>query len=205
MCEAWIAISWFVPRTNFSVRIRACFTESASTCSACALTRFGRRPTAFPAAGRRERRTTKPWRESPPPWNTWRNSGGATSRRRKAKGPRSWPPTTPSARTSASLLEQLVPALLEIPGLTFYGITEPARFHQRVPTVAVRIAGRSPRELAAYLGERGIFTWDGNYYALNLSERLGVEPEGGMLRIGLVHYNTAGEVDRLLAALRKLA
>jgi cysteine desulfurase family protein (TIGR01976 family) len=103
------------------------------------------------------------------------------------------------------LLEQLVPALLEIPGLTFYGITEPARFHQRVPTVAVRIAGRSPRELAAYLGERGIFTWDGNYYALNLSERLGVEPDGGMLRIGLVHYNTAEEVDRLLETLRELA
>jgi len=103
------------------------------------------------------------------------------------------------------LLEQLVPALLDIPGLTFYGITEPARFHQRVPTVAVRIAGRSPCELAAYLGERGIFTWDGNYYALNLSERLGVESSGGMLRIGLVHYNTAEEVDRLLAALRELA
>jgi cysteine desulfurase family protein (TIGR01976 family) len=103
------------------------------------------------------------------------------------------------------LLEQLVPALLEIPGLTFYGITEPARFHQRVPTVAVRIAGRSPRELATYLGERGIFTWDGNYYALNLSERLGVEPDGGMLRIGLVHYNTVEEVDRLLEALRELA
>ena len=103
------------------------------------------------------------------------------------------------------LLAQLVPALLEISGLTFYGITEPARFQQRVPTVAVRIAGRSPRELAAHLGERGIFTWDGNYYALNLSERLGVEPNGGMLRIGLVHYNTAEEVDRLLEALHELA
>jgi cysteine desulfurase family protein (TIGR01976 family) len=104
-----------------------------------------------------------------------------------------------------SLLKQLVPALLEIPGLTFYGITDPARFHQRVPTVAVRMAGRSPREMAEYLGERGIFTWDGNYYALNLSERLGVEPSGGMLRIGLVHYNTPEEVERLLAALRELA
>jgi len=103
------------------------------------------------------------------------------------------------------LLEQLVPALREIPGLTFYGIAERTRFQQRVPTVAVRIAGRSPRELAAYLGERGIFTWDGNYYALNLSERLGVEPSGGMLRIGLVHYNTDEEVERLLAALRELA
>ena len=59
--------------------------------------------------------------------------------------------------------------------------------------------------MAAYLGERGIFTWDGNYYALNLSERLGVEPDGGMLSIGLVHYNTAEEVARLLEALRELA
>ena len=99
----------------------------------------------------------------------------------------------------------MVPALLEIPGLTFYGIADPARFDERVPTVAVRIAGRSPRELAAYLGERGMFTWHGNYYALNLSERLGVEPDGGMLRIGLVHYNTADEVERLIAALRELA
>ena len=104
-----------------------------------------------------------------------------------------------------SLLERLIPALLEIPGLTFYGITDPARFAQRVPTVAVRIAGRSPRELAARLGERGIFTWDGNYYALNLTERLGVETAGGMLRIGLVHYNTAEEVNRLLGTLRELA
>jgi selenocysteine lyase/cysteine desulfurase len=58
--------------------------------------------------------------------------------------------------------------------------------------------------VAAFLGERGIFTWDGNYYALNLTERLGVEARGGLLRIGLVHYNTAEEVDRLLAALREI-
>jgi cysteine desulfurase family protein (TIGR01976 family) len=103
------------------------------------------------------------------------------------------------------LLEALVPALLEIPGLTFYGIKEPSRFHERVPTVAVRMAGRSPRELATYLGERGMFAWDGNYYALNLSERLGVEPQGGMLRIGLAHYNTVAEVARLIAALREAA
>jgi len=103
------------------------------------------------------------------------------------------------------LLETLVPALLEIPGLTLYGIKEPSRFHQRVPTVAIRMTGRSPRELATYLGERGMFAWDGNYYALNLSERLGVEPQGGMLRIGLAHYNTVEEVTRLLAALREAA
>jgi cysteine desulfurase family protein (TIGR01976 family) len=102
------------------------------------------------------------------------------------------------------LAERLISGLLAIPGLTFYGIKEPARFAQRVPTVAIRMAGHSPRELASYLGERGIFTWDGNYYALNLSERLGVEPSGGMLRIGLAHYNTLEEVDRLLASLHEL-
>jgi len=59
--------------------------------------------------------------------------------------------------------------------------------------------------MGKFLGERGIFTWDGNYYALNLSERLGVEQQGGFLRIGLVHYNTAEEADRLVAALREFA
>jgi cysteine desulfurase family protein (TIGR01976 family) len=103
------------------------------------------------------------------------------------------------------LVVQLISGLLEIPGLTFYGIREPERFGQRTPTVSVRVEGHTPRELAEALGERGIFTWDGNYYALNLTERLGVEESGGMLRIGLVHYNTAEEVDRLLAALGEIA
>jgi len=104
-----------------------------------------------------------------------------------------------------SLVEPLVAGLLEIPGLTFYGIRDPARFAWRVPTVAIRLAGHSPRELATLLAKRGIFTWDGNYYALSLTERLGVESSGGMLRIGLVHYNTAAEVDRLLAVIGALA
>ena len=103
-----------------------------------------------------------------------------------------------------SLAERLIKGLLAIPGLTFYGIKEAARGAERVPTVAIRISGHTPHELASYLGERGIFTWDGNYYALNLSERLGVEPGGGMLRIGLVHYNTPDEVDRTLQALDEL-
>ena len=69
----------------------------------------------------------------------------------------------------------------------------------------MRIAGHTPLELATKLGERGFFTWDGNYYALNLTERLDVEKDGGFLRIGLAHYNTAEEVERLLAALREIA
>ena len=102
------------------------------------------------------------------------------------------------------LVERLIAGLLAIPGLTFYGISDPARFAWRTPTVSVRIVGYTPRVLARALGERGIFTWDGNYYAIGLTERLGVEEHGGMLRIGLVHYNTANEIDRLMAALQEI-
>ena len=101
------------------------------------------------------------------------------------------------------LAEKLVKGLLAIEGLTFYGIREPERFDSRVPTVAVRVAGRHPCAVAEFLAEQGIFVWDGNYYALSLSERLGVESTGGMVRIGLAHYNTAEEIDRLLEVLER--
>ena len=102
------------------------------------------------------------------------------------------------------LMERLISGLLVIPGLKLYGIHNPQRFNQRCPTVAVRIAGWTPLQLATKLGERGFFTWDGNYYALNLTERLDVEKDGGFLRIGLAHYNTTEEVERFLAALREI-
>jgi cysteine desulfurase family protein (TIGR01976 family) len=73
----------------------------------------------------------------------------------------------------------------------------------RVPTFALTHPDRSPEELAARLGERDIATWPGNYYAVEVMERLGL-PDG-TLRIGFVHYNTHDEVDRVLAALRDLA
>jgi cysteine desulfurase family protein (TIGR01976 family) len=103
-----------------------------------------------------------------------------------------------------NLLETLIRGLQEIPGLKLYGITDPKRFDQRCPTLAIRIAGHTPLELATKLGVRGFFTWDGNYYAINLSERLNVEKDGGFLRIGLAHYNTMEEVEQLLAALREI-
>ena len=103
------------------------------------------------------------------------------------------------------LLANLIRGLLEIPGGKLYGIQDPNRFDERCPTVAVRIKGFTPLQLATQLGERGIFTWDGNYYALNLTERLDVEKDGGFLRIGLAHYNTAEEVERLLAVLKQIA
>jgi cysteine desulfurase family protein (TIGR01976 family) len=102
------------------------------------------------------------------------------------------------------LCERLLLGMRTIAGLKVYGITDPERFDHRCPTIAVRIEGFTPLELATRLGERGFFTWDGSYYALNLSEQLDVEKDGGFLRIGLFHYNTVEEVDRLLAALREV-
>jgi cysteine desulfurase family protein (TIGR01976 family) len=103
-----------------------------------------------------------------------------------------------------ALLERAMPSLREIPGLRIYGITDPNRFDERCSTLAIRVEGHSPAELATKLGERGFFTWDGNYYAINLTEHLGVEKSGGFLRIGLVHYNTPEEVDRLVTAIREI-
>ncbi|HUG69090.1 MAG TPA: aminotransferase class V-fold PLP-dependent enzyme, partial [Pirellulaceae bacterium] len=84
-----------------------------------------------------------------------------------------------------------------------WGITDPARFGDRFPTVSITHRRLSAPEIALRLGEAGIFVWHGNYYALQITETLGLEPDG-MVRIGLVHYNTVEEVDRLLLALKKL-
>ena len=103
-----------------------------------------------------------------------------------------------------ALLERMMAGLKRIPRIKIYGITDPAHFDERCATFAVRMEGHTPLELATKLGDRGFFTWDGNYYALNLTEHFDVEKSGGFLRIGLVHYNTVEEVDRMLAALREI-
>jgi len=100
-----------------------------------------------------------------------------------------------------NLADRMLKGLAEIPGVTLFGIGDQQRLNSRCPTFAIRIAGHPPLELATRLGDRGIFTWDGNYYAINLTERLGVEKNGGFLRIGFVHYNTEEEVDRVLEEL----
>ena len=103
------------------------------------------------------------------------------------------------------LCQHLVAGLLPIPGLTFYGISDPQGFAWRTPTVAIRLRGQTPYAVAKALGDRGIFTWHGNLYALGLTERLGIESSGGLVRIGLVHYNTVEEINRLLTALTEIA
>jgi cysteine desulfurase family protein (TIGR01976 family) len=104
----------------------------------------------------------------------------------------------------AGLAARLLAALAERPRFRVWGITDPARLAWRAPTVAVTCADRSPQEMAEHLAARHIYTWNGNMYALELTERLGLEDRGGVLRLGLVHYNTTEEVERLLGALDEL-
>lgn len=102
-----------------------------------------------------------------------------------------------------ALVGELLAGLAVLPPVKVWGITDPARFEQRVPTVAVTHHRLRPGELATYLGDRGIFVWHGNFYALPLTEALGLEPDG-LVRIGLLHYNTPQEVQRLLDVLAEL-
>jgi cysteine desulfurase family protein (TIGR01976 family) len=102
-----------------------------------------------------------------------------------------------------ALVKRLLAGLAELPEIQVFGINDPARQDERVATVAFTHERFTSSELAERLGRLGMFAWHGNYYALHLTESLGLEPEG-MLRVGLVHYNTPTEVERLLEALRGL-
>jgi cysteine desulfurase family protein (TIGR01976 family) len=101
--------------------------------------------------------------------------------------------------------EVLLNELQAVPGLKVYGPTDRRRLDQRVPTFSFTLAGHAPRAVAEALGREGIYTWDGNYYALAVTERLGLEASGGMVRVGLAHYNTRTEIERLGKALCAIA
>jgi selenocysteine lyase/cysteine desulfurase len=102
---------------------------------------------------------------------------------------------------SAALLE----GLERVPGVRIRGIRSGERLAERVPTVSFTLDGHSPRAVARHLADRGIQVWDGNYYALAIAERLGVQESGGMVRVGAVHYNTVAEIERCVAAVAELA
>ncbi|HKA06376.1 MAG TPA: cysteine desulfurase-like protein [Gemmataceae bacterium] len=107
-------------------------------------------------------------------------------------------------KTERELGGRLLKGLARVNGVKIYGITDPNRLTERVPTIAFTHATRTPAQVVEHLAARNIFAWHGNYYALPLTEALGVEPLG-MVRVGLLHYNTAHEVARLIAALEELA
>jgi cysteine desulfurase family protein (TIGR01976 family) len=103
-----------------------------------------------------------------------------------------------------NLTKKLIQTLEVIPGLRIWGLTEPDSLEKRVPTVSFTLEGFRPREIAEKLGQVGIQVWDGNYYAVAVTERLGLEEKGGMVRVGAVHYNTPEEIERLGAVLSDL-
>jgi cysteine desulfurase family protein (TIGR01976 family) len=103
------------------------------------------------------------------------------------------------------LSRALIEAIESAPGTHIYGITDPRRLENRVPTVSFTMEGIAPRRLAERLADEGFYVWDGNYYALAVTERLELEESGGMLRVGAVHYNTQDEISRLREALHKIA
>jgi selenocysteine lyase/cysteine desulfurase len=103
-----------------------------------------------------------------------------------------------------NLLRQLLEGLRQRPHCKIWGIADSERLAQRAPTVAITHAKLAPQELAQRLAQRQIYSWSGNSYALGLTERLGLESQGGVLRLGLVHYNTADEVAKVLQALDEL-
>jgi selenocysteine lyase/cysteine desulfurase len=96
-----------------------------------------------------------------------------------------------------ALTERIIEGLDRIPGVRQYGTRD---LDRRVPTVAFTVEGHAPADVSAALAEHNIFVWDGNYYALELMERLGLEAQGGAVRVGAVHYTTAAEIDRFLEA-----
>ncbi|MFI4876480.1 MAG: cysteine desulfurase-like protein [Blastopirellula sp. JB062] len=102
-----------------------------------------------------------------------------------------------------TLSAQLLAGLETIDAVDVYGIADPKRLRERLPTFSIRHQAASPSQLARHLAERGVFAWHGNYYALQLTETLGLEPQG-FVRLGMVHYNTPDEVDRVLHILREL-
>ncbi|HEV7180037.1 MAG TPA: aminotransferase class V-fold PLP-dependent enzyme, partial [Candidatus Baltobacteraceae bacterium] len=99
------------------------------------------------------------------------------------------------------LMGRLIAGLQGIPGITIHGITDPAQFACRVPTVSFTHARRSPDAIAKALAKRNIFVWSGNNYALEVVRSLGIDEDSGVVRIGLAHYNTEAEVDAVLEAL----
>ena len=103
-----------------------------------------------------------------------------------------------------ALARRFLAGVAALSHVRLYGLAEPTRLGERTATFALEVAWPSPEEASRRLGNQGLHTWSGDYYAVGVMEHLGVASRGGLLRIGFVHYNTAEEVDRVLAALAGL-
>lgn len=102
------------------------------------------------------------------------------------------------------ITKRLISGLLELPGVRIHGITAADAMDRRVPTVSFTVDGIDPGSIAKELGAQNIFVWSGHYYAVEVVRALDIHDSGGAVRVGLVHYNTAAEVDQLLNALDQM-
>lgn len=105
----------------------------------------------------------------------------------------------------AELSRAILEGLHSIPGVHIYGPATPDLIDHRVPTISFTMEGHSPQEIARRLDQEGIYVWNGNFYALAVTTRLGLEDKGGLLRVGATHYNSLDEIARLITALERIA
>jgi cysteine desulfurase family protein (TIGR01976 family) len=126
--------------------------------------------------------------------------GAAADANQRAKICAAWPVLKAYEQV---LVERLIGGLQTMQGVHIYGITNPAEWQSRMATVSIRKEGVTPEQLAVALAAENIFVWNGNFYAFELSNRLGLEASGGLVRIGLVHYNTPDEIDACLRVIAK--
>ena len=103
----------------------------------------------------------------------------------------------------SELCLRMLEGLGGIGGVNIWGITEPERIIERAPTVSFTHPKMGASEICRELAERGIFAWAGNFYALELTEALDLEPEG-VLRAGVLHYNTMDEVNEFVSSVREI-
>ena len=102
------------------------------------------------------------------------------------------------------LSERFLRGVNDLPNVRLWGMADVDRLDERTPTFAVRVDDQDPLKTATELARRGIYVWDGHYYAITVMERLGLLDSGGAVRIGFCHYHSADDVDRVLEALADL-
>jgi selenocysteine lyase/cysteine desulfurase len=103
-----------------------------------------------------------------------------------------------------TLAERLIDGLATLPDVTIQGITAPEAMGRRVPTISFTTPRHAPSDLARALAAANVFAWSGHNYAVEAIDRMGLADKGGVLRLGLAHYNTATEVDIVVETLRRL-
>jgi selenocysteine lyase/cysteine desulfurase len=127
---------------------------------------------------------------------------GAAGTSRRARLTASYDEIAAHERT---LADRFLDGIAGLPHVRLWGIRDRARLDERTPTFAIRVGDEHPAHTAKRLAERGIFVWDGDYYAREIMTRLGLFESGGAVRVGFCHYHSGEDVDRVLAALRTFA